>query len=82
MKQINRIQVYDFSRHMNYVLIFVLPMWLHCWANLNFPYTFNGKSGNSIYFCVTLDILMNIVEKCSLDSPLPTTCILSKLLIS
>ena len=40
-----------------------------------------GKVEIGICFCVTADILTKVLQKCSLSSPLPTICILSKSLI-
>ena len=40
-----------------------------------------GKVKIGIYFCVTVDILTKVLQKCSWSSPLPTIWILSKSLI-
>ena len=44
-------------------------------------YYIMGKVEIGIYFCVTTDILTNVLLKCFLGSPLPTIWILSKSLI-
>ena len=46
----------------------------HCLSS----YFIMGKEEIGIYFCLTVDILTKVLQNCSLSSPLPTVCILSK----
>ena len=43
MKLIHCIQVHAFSLYMNYYFLLLFPVWSHCYGNLKFPYTYNGK---------------------------------------
>ena len=58
-----------------------LPMCFRCFGNLKFHSLIIGKVEIGIYFCVTADILKNVLQKCFCSSPLPIIWILSKSLI-
>ena len=46
------INVHDISLYINYIFLLSLPMCFHCYINLKFPYTYNGKSGHwHLFLC-------------------------------
>ena len=50
-----------------------------CYGSLQLPLTYNGgKMKIGTYCYLTADILTEVLQKCSLSSPLPTIWILSK----
>ena len=52
------IHVHDISLYINCVFYLWLPTWFHCYGNLNFPLTYNGKSGNwhlFLFYCRYFD---------------------------
>ena len=52
------INVHDISLYINYIFLLLLPMCFRCYSNLEFPYTYNGKSGNwhlFLYYCRHFD---------------------------
>ena len=73
------INVHDSSLYINYIFIVVAHVLSLLWQS--FHILIMGKVEIGIYFCVTADILTNILLKCFWSSPLPTICILSKSLI-